>query len=64
LWKTLGIFAFLLTLCFAKGVSAQQSIRVNCGGPTYTDSKGQAWAADYAYNEGTASTINREYLRH
>lgn len=55
--KTLGIFAFLLALCFAKGVSAQQPIRVNCGGPSYTDSKGQVWAADYAYNEGTASTI-------
>jgi hypothetical protein len=55
--KTLGILAFLLALCSAKGVSAQQPIRVNCGGPSYTDSKGQVWAADYGYNEGTASTI-------
>jgi len=60
--KTLGIFIFLLLLCFAKGVSAQQPIRVNCGGPSYTDSKGQVWSADHDFNSGAtysvASTIS------
>jgi hypothetical protein len=50
--KILGIIVFLLTLCFAKGVSAQQPIRVNCGGPAYTDSKGQIWQADYGFTGG------------
>jgi len=60
--KSLGIFAFLLTLSFAKGVSAQEPIRVNCGGPSYTDSKGQVWSADQGFNSGAtysvASTIS------
>jgi Malectin domain len=60
--KVLGIFAFFLMLCFGKGVSAQQPIRVNCGGPSYTDSKGQVWAADHGFNSGatysTASSIS------
>jgi hypothetical protein len=60
--KVLGIFAFFLMLCFGKGISAQQPIRVNCGGPSYTDSKGQVWAADHGFNSGatysTASSIS------
>jgi hypothetical protein len=54
--KTLGIIAFLLTLCFGKGVSAQQPIRVNCGGPSYTDSKGQLWQSDTGFYAGPTST--------
>jgi len=50
--KTLGIITFLVTLCFAKGISAQQPIRVNCGGPSYTDSNGQLWQADYGFTGG------------
>src|SRR5260370_4347587 len=47
----------MVGFCFSKGVLTQSPIRVNCGGPSYTDSKGQVWAADDGYNEGTASTI-------
>lgn len=32
----------------------QAPLRVNCGGPTYTDTKGQVWDADYGFNAGTA----------
>lgn len=56
--KTLGIFAFLLALCLAKGVSAQQPIRVNCGGPSYTDSKGQVWQSDAGFYAGPTSTYS------
>lgn len=56
--KILGILTVLTALCFPKVVSAQQPIRVNCGGPSYTDSKGQVWQADTGYNGGTSETIN------
>ena len=56
--KTLGIFAFLLALCFVKGVSAQQPIRVNCGGPSYTDSRGQVWQPDTGFYAGPTSTYS------
>jgi hypothetical protein len=55
--KILGVLIFLGALCCPKGAVAQVPIRVNCGGPSYTDSRGQVWTADYGYNEGTASTI-------
>ncbi len=56
--KTLGIFAFLVTLCFANGVSAQQPIRMNCGGPSYTDSNGQVWQPDNGYSGGNSNSTN------
>ena len=31
-------------------------IRVNTGGPQYTDSAGQVWAADFGYNTGYVTT--------
>ena len=51
--KILGVLIFLGALCCPKGAPAQVPNRVNCGGPSYTDSRGQVWAADYGYNEGT-----------
>ena len=33
------------------------AIRVNTAGPAYTDSLGQAWAADSGFNTGNASTV-------
>lgn len=55
--KILGVLIFLVALCFPKGVSAQQPIRVNCGGPAYTDSNGQLWQADTGFSGGhTGST--------
>jgi hypothetical protein len=58
--KTLGIFAFLLALCFAKGVSAQQPIRVHCGGSAYTDSNGQVWGADTGFNGGSPGSTTQQ----
>jgi len=51
--KTLGIFIILAALCSPKAISAQQPIRVNCGGPSYTDSLGNVWQADFGFNTGT-----------
>jgi hypothetical protein len=49
---------FVLALSLACTSRAQQKpIRVNCGGPSYTDSLGQVWSADTGFNEGTASTV-------
>jgi Malectin domain len=55
--KIPGFFAFFVVLCFPKIVSAQQPIRVNCGGPSYTDSRRQLWQADTGYSGGTSETI-------
>jgi hypothetical protein len=55
--KILCAVAFMLALCLPKGVLAQQPVRVNCGGASYTDSKGQVWQADRGYNWGNASYI-------
>jgi Malectin domain/Immunoglobulin I-set domain len=46
------IWIFLLGTASA---NAQSTIRVNVGGPAYTDSKGQAWSADFGFNSGNAS---------
>jgi hypothetical protein len=46
------MLAFMLALCIPKGVLAQQPIRVNCGGPGYTDSKGLIWQADHDFSGG------------
>lgn len=55
--KLFFLTAFLAALCFPKGVLAQQPIRVKCGGPSYTDSKGQVWQADTGFTGGTEETI-------
>src|SRR5204863_3282612 len=40
----------------AANLAAQQSpIRVNVGGSSYTDSKGQVWSADFGFNTGSLS---------
>lgn len=50
--KLFAVLTFVLALGFPKGVLAQQPIRVKCGGPAYTDSKGQVWQADYGFSGG------------
>jgi hypothetical protein len=55
--KLIGLIAFLLIVSRPAAGQTQQPIRVNCGGPSYTDSLGHVWAADYGYNEGIASTV-------
>ena len=37
---------------------AQQPLRVNCGGPSFTDSKGQVWQADTGFSGGTEESIS------
>ena len=55
--KILGVLIFLAALCFPKGVAAQGPIRVNCGGPGYTDSMGRVWQADAHFTGGVASQV-------
>jgi hypothetical protein len=50
--KLFCVLAIMTALYIPKGVLAQQPIRVNCGGPGYTDSKGQVWQADYDFSGG------------
>ncbi|MGC1485814.1 MAG: malectin domain-containing carbohydrate-binding protein [Candidatus Acidiferrum sp.] len=44
---------FVLALAASLTAAAQTPIRVNCGGPSYTDSKGQLWQADFGFSGGT-----------
>lgn len=46
------VWIFLLGTASA---NAQTTIRVNAGGPAYTDSRGLAWSADFGFNSGSAS---------
>ena len=55
--KWVGLVALVIIVSLPAAGQTQPPIRVNCGGPSYTDSLGQVWAADYGYNEGTASTV-------
>jgi hypothetical protein len=56
--KILFVLAFMAALCFPKQILAQQQpIRINCGGASYTDSKGQVWQADTGFNWGNVSSI-------
>ena len=49
--------SFTLLLSLAGTAAAQQTIlRVNCGGPVYTDTKGQTWQADFGFNTGIPTT--------
>ena len=52
-------FAFAtisILLFFAASAKSQTTIRVNAGGPAYTDSQGRLWSADYGSNTGTPSS--------
>jgi hypothetical protein len=53
--KLIGLIAFLMIVPMPAAAQTLQPIRVNCGGPAYTDSKGQVWQADYGFNWGTTS---------
>ena len=54
--KALALFILALSTC---GLAHAQTsaIRVKCGGPAYTDSKGQAWSADMDSNGGLVSAV-------
>jgi len=55
--KLFCVLAFIVAFAFPKGVLAQQPVRVNCGGASYTDSKGQFWQADTGFTGGSEQTI-------
>jgi hypothetical protein len=55
--KFFKLVALLAIAVWPAAAQTQPTIRINCGGGNYTDSKGQLWQADTAYNEGAASTI-------
>jgi hypothetical protein len=51
------LFIIVAMFGFVLPATAQQAaVRINCGGPGYTDSKGQVWKADANYNTGTAKS--------
>jgi len=58
--KIFGVLTLILLASLRTSAQTQQPIRVNCGGSAYTDSKGQAWTADYGFNSGggTYSTVS------
>jgi hypothetical protein len=56
----LAVLSFFLSLAAwmcaaASAQTTQPPIRVKCGGPAYTDSKGQHWSADYGFSGGLVS---------
>ena len=54
--KALALIILALATC---GMAHAQTsaIRVKCGGPAYTDSKGQAWSADMDFSGGLVSAV-------
>lgn len=54
--KLIALSSFLMMASLPATAQTQQPIRVNCGGPSYTDSKGQVWQADFGFNGGTATS--------
>jgi hypothetical protein len=48
--KFICLMLFGLGLCLC--ATAQTPLRVNCGGPQYTDSKGNVWQADFGFKAG------------
>jgi len=52
------ILFLMLWACAAAYSQTQSAIRVKCGGPIYTDSKGQVWQADTDYTGGEVSRIS------
>ncbi|HKT47409.1 MAG TPA: malectin [Candidatus Acidoferrales bacterium] len=56
--KLLFVFSLALLCALPRPAKAQQQpIRMNCGGASYTDAKGQVWQADTGFNWGTVSSI-------
>jgi hypothetical protein len=53
--KVITILSFVFLLCLPAAAQTQQPIRVKCGGPGFTDSKGHVWSADTGFNGGQLS---------
>ena len=59
---TLAFLAFSLLAILPRSVTAQTTIRVNCGGPSYKDSHGQIWQADFGFSGGIGYTTSATTL--
>jgi hypothetical protein len=57
--KILCLLLFGFGVCLPVTAQTQATIRVNCGGPTYTDSKGNVWQADFGFKGGKAVADTR-----
>jgi Malectin domain len=55
----IGLLSIFFLVCLPATVQSQETIRVNAGGPSYRDAKGQLWSADYGYNTGELSSSAR-----
>jgi len=54
--KFLCLILFSLSVCLSASAQTQTTIRVNCGGAKYTDSKGNIWQADTGSKGGRSLT--------
>lgn len=54
--KKFALLLMFVVLFSGASVSAQTTVRVNAGGPNYTDSSGHLWSADRGFNTGSLST--------
>ena len=50
--QVIAVLVFMLVTCVSAYSQTQSAIRVNCGGSSYTDTKGQVWQADLDYTGG------------
>lgn len=55
--KTLCLSIVVLAAPFSAVAQTQAPIRVNCGGPAYTDSMGQVWQADFGFTGGSDASF-------
>jgi hypothetical protein len=56
--KISWLFAMALAASSPAVAQSQAPVRVNCGGPNYTDSKGQLWQADFGFTGGTGGSVS------
>ncbi len=53
--QVITVLFFMLWVCAPAFSQTQSAIRVNCGGPSYTDVMGQVWQADTDYTGGVVT---------
>ena len=53
------VLALIFALGLVRASAQQQPVRVNVGGPAYTDTKGHLWNADHGFNTGNPSHCAR-----
>src|SRR6266480_4587181 len=56
--KLLGLLSLIVLTGGPIAAQTQQPVRVKCGGPALTDSKGQLWAADFGFDGGSVSRMS------